>query len=223
MNVIQHFRSCSSYWATICFYFINQPCALYIAFGTFFPHSVTWLLRNIFNSWKTVCTGIQVHALRMSIKLGFWGTLGECMVCSLVKPVFFVYCGMQRTVDRAPRPHLKKRMRLRLWLPKVRKVNQFMLATFTKSVILRRHVVRCKGLGGKYIFRQYFCFYHMFKTNFSGHTTKFGRGTKNLDPCPWMPRPVARGLVLRTKVAFTLTRVKYIAYSVQFACTVWLT
>ena len=34
------------------------------------------------------------------------------------------------------------RMRLRLWLPKVRKVNQFMLATFSKSVILRRHVVR---------------------------------------------------------------------------------
>ena len=35
-NVIQHTRSCSSYWAVICFYFINQPCALYIAFATFF-------------------------------------------------------------------------------------------------------------------------------------------------------------------------------------------
>jgi len=33
-------------------------------------------------------------------------------------------------------------MRLRLWLPKVRKVNQFMLAAFFKSVILRKHVVR---------------------------------------------------------------------------------
>jgi len=117
-------------------------------------------------------------------KIGFLGNFGWMYGLLTGKACFFVYCGMQRTVDRAPRPHLKKRMRLRLWLPKVRKVNQFMLATFTKSVILRRHVVRCKGLGGKYIFRQYFCFYHMFKTNFSGHTTKFGRGTKNLDPCP---------------------------------------
>jgi len=36
VNVIQHTRSCSSYWAAICFYLISQPCALYIAFGTFF-------------------------------------------------------------------------------------------------------------------------------------------------------------------------------------------
>jgi len=37
VNVIQHTRSCSSvYWAAICFYFINQPCALYIAFDKCF-------------------------------------------------------------------------------------------------------------------------------------------------------------------------------------------
>jgi len=64
------------------------------------------------------------------------------MVCSLVKSVFFVYCVIQSTVDRAPRSYLYTRMRLRLWLSKVRKVNQFMLATFSESVILRRHVVR---------------------------------------------------------------------------------
>jgi len=64
------------------------------------------------------------------------------VVYSLVKRVFFLYCVIQRTVDRAPRPYLYTRMRLRLWLRKVRKVNQFMLATFSKSVILRRHVVR---------------------------------------------------------------------------------
>jgi len=75
-------------------------------------------------------------------KIGLWGTLGRCMVCSLVKRVFFVYCAMQSTVDRAPRPYLYTRMRLRLWLPKVRKVNQFMLATFSTSPILCRHVVR---------------------------------------------------------------------------------
>jgi len=62
------------------------------------------------------------------------------MVCSLVKGGFFVYCIIHSTVDRAPRPHLYTRMRLRLWLPKVRKVNQFMLATVSTSLILRRHV-----------------------------------------------------------------------------------
>jgi len=37
VDVIQHTRSCSSiYWAAICFYFINQPCALYIAFDKCF-------------------------------------------------------------------------------------------------------------------------------------------------------------------------------------------
>jgi len=64
----------------------------------------------------------QAHALRMTIKLGFWGTLGGCMVCSLVKSVFFVYCVIQSTVDRAPRSYLYTRVRLRLWLSKVRKV-----------------------------------------------------------------------------------------------------
>jgi len=64
------------------------------------------------------------------------------MVCYLVKSVFFVYCVIQSTMDRAPRRYLCTRMRLCLWLSKVRKVNQFMLATFSKSVILRRHVVR---------------------------------------------------------------------------------
>jgi len=64
------------------------------------------------------------------------------MLCSLVKRVCFVYCVIQSAVDRAPRPYLHTRMRVRLWLPKVRKVNQFMLATFSKSVTLRKHVVR---------------------------------------------------------------------------------
>jgi len=34
VEVIHHIRSClSRHWAAICFYFINQPCALYIAFN----------------------------------------------------------------------------------------------------------------------------------------------------------------------------------------------
>jgi len=64
------------------------------------------------------------------------------VVCSLVKRIFFVYCVVKNAIDRAPRSYLYTRMRLRVSLPKVRKVNQFMLATFSTSLILRRHVVR---------------------------------------------------------------------------------
>ena len=64
------------------------------------------------------------------------------MVCLLVTRVFFVYCVIQSTVDRALRRYLYTRMSLRLWLPKVRKVDQFMLATFSTSPILPRHLVR---------------------------------------------------------------------------------
>jgi len=51
----------------------------------------------------------------------------------------------------------------------------------------------------------------MLKTNFAGHNEIREEHKKLEGPCPRVPRPVARGLVLRTKVAFTLTRVKYIA------------
>jgi len=60
------------------------------------------------------------------------------MVYSLVKHVFFVYCIIQSAIDHAPRSYLYTIM----WLLKVRKVNQSMLATFSTSLILRRHVVR---------------------------------------------------------------------------------
>ena len=125
--------------------------------------------------------------------MGFWGTLGGCMVCSLVKRVFFVYCVIQSAVDRAPRPCLYTRMRLRLWLLKVTKVNQFMLATFSKSVIFRRHVIRFLRFGentflGDNIFVFIVCLRQIFLD-----TTKWGRGTKKLGgTCPRIPRPVAR-------------------------------
>jgi len=106
-------------------------------------------------------------------KIGLLGNFGRMygLLTTLVKRVFFVYCVIQSTVDRAPRPYLYTRMRLCLWLPKVRKVNQFMLATFSTSLIIRRQahsqVLRFEG---KILFRrQSFCFYYMFKTNFSGH------------------------------------------------------
>jgi len=40
---------------------------------------------------------------KFHINLGFWGILGGCMDCSLVKSAFVVYCGINRVVDRAPR------------------------------------------------------------------------------------------------------------------------
>jgi len=55
----------------------------------------------------------------MTMKLGFWETLGGCTVCSLQKRGFCMYCVIQGTVDRAPRPYLYTRRHLRLWLPKV--------------------------------------------------------------------------------------------------------
>jgi len=58
------------------------------------------------------------------------------------KVCFFVYCVIQSTVDRVPRRYLYIRMRLRLWLSKLKMVNQFIFATFSKSLILRRHLVR---------------------------------------------------------------------------------
>ena len=50
-NVIQHTRSCSSYWAAICFYLINQSCGLYIAFGTFFFYIL----------WRDSCEIFLIH------------------------------------------------------------------------------------------------------------------------------------------------------------------
>jgi len=59
----------------------------------------------------------------------------------------------------------------------------------------------------------------MFKTNFSGHK-KLWSAKKLGGPARECLAP--SGLVVRTKVVFTLTTVKYIALQVQFACSVWL-
>jgi len=64
-------------------------------------------------------------------KSGLLGNFGRMYGLLTNEACFFMYCVMQSTVDRAPRPYLCTKMRLRLWLPKVRKVNQFVLATFS--------------------------------------------------------------------------------------------
>jgi len=84
----------------------------------------------------------------MHIPLGFCGTLGVCMVCSLVKTIFFVYCVIQSTVDRAPRRYLYTRMRLRVWLQKVRKVKSVYVSSFLqvgRSLQARSQVLRFGG------------------------------------------------------------------------------
>ena len=137
------------------------------------------------------------------------------MVCSRVKRVFFVYCVIQSTVDRAPRPYLYTRMRLRLWLPKVRQVNQFMLGISPSRSFFAGTQLGFKGWGKIHFQETIFLFLLfllcMFKTIFSGHNKIREGHKKTWGSCPRMPRPVSMGLVLRTKVALTLTRVKYIA------------
>jgi len=81
--------------------------------------------------------------IKNDYKIGLLGELWADVWFALQRSLFFfVYCVIQGTVDRAPRRYLYTRMRLRLWLSKMRMVNQFTLATFSKSVILRRHVAK---------------------------------------------------------------------------------
>jgi len=59
-----------------------------------------------------------------------------------------------------------------------------MSATFSKSVILRRHVVRFQGLGENiFLGDNIFVFVICLRLIFSD-TTKFGRGTKKLGALP---------------------------------------
>jgi len=54
--------------------------------------SVTWYSGKIFVHCILIHRGLfafQVHALRKTIKLGFSGTLGGCIDCSLVKSGFY--------------------------------------------------------------------------------------------------------------------------------------
>jgi len=91
MNVILHTRPCLSlYWAAICFYFITQPCALYITFDKCFYICDVVVVKSLYIIFliHKEQFALQVHKLRITIKLGFWGTSGGCMSCLLVKSVF---------------------------------------------------------------------------------------------------------------------------------------
>jgi len=132
------------------------------------------------------------------------------------KVCFFVYCVIQNTVDSTPRRYLYTRMRLSLCLSKVRMVNKY-VSNFLQvghSLQARSQVLRSGFLRGKYILGDnIFVFIIWFKTNVSGHNKIWEGHKKTWGPCPRMSHPwLARGLVLRTKVAFTFTRVKYIAF-----------
>jgi len=60
------------------------------------------------------------------------------MGCSLVKSVFLLCCFIKRIVARAPSRYLTRK-RLRVWLPKARKVgNQFMLTVFSNYLFFER-------------------------------------------------------------------------------------
>jgi len=67
------------------------------------PKSLHWYeeQKNSLHWYPSPC-------IKNDYKIGLWGNFGRggCMVCSLVKRGFFVYCVIQSTVDRAPRPYL---------------------------------------------------------------------------------------------------------------------
>jgi len=72
----------------------------------------------------------------MTLKFGFWRNFGR--MCGLLSSEMCFF----RVLHHTEYSWSCARMRLRLWLLKVRMVNQFMLTTFSKSVILCRHVVK---------------------------------------------------------------------------------
>ena len=142
MNAIEHAPSCLSiYWTAICFCFINQPCALYTAFDKCIYVSdvvvVKLLYKCIFNSYKEQFA-FQVHALWITMKFDFWGTLGGFMGCSLVKSACFRV--LRYKADRTVRPDVTFKNTSVLLVTDNQKSKQFMLAVFAKSVILRMKV-----------------------------------------------------------------------------------
>jgi len=105
--------------------------------------SVTWYCCKIIVHCSTFLIHreqftFQGHALRITIKLGFWGTLGRCMGCSR-EVCFFLYCVIKRILDRAPKRFLCTRPRLRVWLLKARKVIS-PWTVFSKLAVLRMKV-----------------------------------------------------------------------------------
>ena len=103
MNVIQHIHSCLSiHWVAICFYFINQPCALYIEFDTCFYICDVVVVKSFciaFLSNKEQFA-FQLHASWITIKLNCWGTLGRCTGCSYVKSGSFCTFVLRYKADR---------------------------------------------------------------------------------------------------------------------------
>jgi len=102
VNVIQHTLSCLSYLVAICFYFINQPSTLYIVFDKCFyicDVVVIKFLYIIFLIYREQFA-FQVHALRTTIKLGFWGTSGRCLGHSLVKSCCLISRASERNFTR---------------------------------------------------------------------------------------------------------------------------
>jgi len=72
---------------------------------------------TLFIHEEQLAFGIQVHSLRVTKKLGFWGTWDGCMDCSFVKSVIFRVFRHKADIVRPD-----EEMRLRLLLSKARKV-----------------------------------------------------------------------------------------------------
>jgi len=147
----------------------------------------------------------------MTIKLGFWRSLGGCTVCSLVKRVFLCIASYRAQLIVCPDLIFIQECVCACGCRKWERLISLCWQLSPRRSFFAGALSGFKVWGKTHFRRQYFCFYYMFKTNLSGHNKIMEGHKKPWGPCPRMPRPMARGLVLRTKVAFTLTRVKYIA------------
>jgi len=67
VNVIQHTRSCSSHWTALCFYFIHQPRASYIAFCSSFSAFCDVMVVKYFLIQEVILADIMI-ALFMSTR-----------------------------------------------------------------------------------------------------------------------------------------------------------
>ena len=99
------------------------------AFGKLFVGYIFWrgscklFVLYISNSFQNSLYWYPSTCIKNNNKIGLLGNFGRMYLgCSPMKSVFAVHCVIKRILDRAPWRYPNKRTRLRLWLPKARKV-----------------------------------------------------------------------------------------------------
>ena len=137
MNVIKHTRSLD--WVAICFYFIIQSYALYIAFAKCFYICDNVVVKFLYKTFLIHITQNCLHSSPcITIKLGSGYTLGGCMGCSLVN-FGFVLRHKANSWSCAQIFPLYKNTSV-LLVSECEYGKKFMFAVFSKSLALRTKV-----------------------------------------------------------------------------------